>query len=270
MRLAATLALASLCAVSSNCYADALELPSSSDQQTKPGAGDSLTLGAGLAYVPEYTGGKKSRVVPLPYLERTFDNGAFLSTMRGVGFQTSVSGVGLSAALTYGGARADHKRNAFDGSDALKGMGDIQGAARAVLAASYQVGTVGLSLSTTQNLAHRDHGATYSLGASMPLYTTASDQVGLSASTEYADKKHMQTYFGVTAAQSAASGYQAYTPKSGFTNVSMGVNWNHVLDKNWSVHTAAGFSHLTGDAADSPLTKRKTTPMLMTGIAYKF
>lgn len=270
MRLAVTLALASLCAVSSNCYADALELPSSSNPQTTPGAGDSLTLGGGVAYVPEYAGSKKSRVVPLPYIERTFDNGAFLSTMRGIGFQTSVSGVGLSAALSYGGARADHKRNNFDGSDALKGMGDIQGSARVVLAASYQVGTVGLSLSTTQNLAHREHGATYSLGASMPLYTTASDQVGLSASTEYGDKKHMQTYFGVTDAQSATSGYKAYTAKSGFANVSMGVNWNHVLDKNWSVHTAAGLTHLTGDAADSPLTKRKTTPMLMTGIAYKF
>lgn len=269
MRLAITLAIASLCAISANSYADALDLPSS-NPKTAPAAGDSLTLGAGLAYVPEYTGAKKSRVVPVPYLERTYDNGIFLSTMRGIGYQTDVSGVNLSAALSYGGARADHKRNVFDGSDALKGMGDIQGAAQVVLGASYQLGTVGLSLGTTQNLAHREHGATYTLGASTQLYTTASDQVGLSLSTEYADKKHMQTYFGVTAAQSAASGYKAYTAKGGFSNVTAGVNWNHVLDKNWSVHTALGVSHLTGDAADSPLTKRKTSPVLMTGVAYKF
>lgn len=270
MRLAVTLALATLCAVSSNSYADALELQSSSAPKAAPETGDSMTLGAGIAYAPEYAGAKKSRVVPLPYFERTFSNGAFISTMRGLGYQTEVANVGLSAALSYGGARADHKRNAFDGSDALKGMGDISGSAQVALSASYQVGTVGLSLGTTQNLAHREHGATYSLGASMPVYTTASDQVGMSVSTQYADKKHMQTYFGVTAVQSAASGYKAYTAKGGFANVTAGVNWNHVLDKNWSVHTMLGVSHLTGDAADSPLTKRKTTPMLMTGIGYKF
>ncbi|MQA38968.1 MipA/OmpV family protein [Rugamonas aquatica] len=269
MRLAITFAIASLCAISGNSYADALDLPST-NPKTAPAAGDSMTLGAGLAYVPEYTGSKKSRVVPLPYFERTYDNGIFLSTMRGIGYQSNVSGVNLSAALSYGGARADHKRNVFDGSDALKGMGDIQGAAQVVLNASYQLGTVGLSLGTTQNLAHREHGATYTLGASTQLYTTASDQIGLSLSTEYADKKHMQTYFGVTAAQSAASGYKAYTAKGGFSNVTAGVNWNHVLDKNWSVHTALGVSHLSGDAADSPLTKRKTSPVLMTGVAYKF
>ncbi|RFP16114.1 MULTISPECIES: MipA/OmpV family protein [unclassified Duganella] len=270
MRLAITLALASLCAFSGNSHADALDLPSSSGPQTAPAAGDSLTVGGGIAYVPEYAGSKKSRVVPLPYIERTFDNGFFLSTMRGAGFQTSVSGVGLSAALSYGGARADHKRNIFDGSDALKGMGDIQGAAQAVLGASYQFGTVGVSLSTTQNLAHREHGATYTLGAATQLYTTASDQVGLSVSTEYADKKHMQTYFGVTAAQSAASGYKAYNARGGIANVTTSVSWNHVLDKNWSVHTVLGITQLASDAADSPLTKRKTTPMLMTGVAYKF
>jgi outer membrane protein len=49
------------------------------------------------------------------------------------------------------------------------------------------------------------------------------------------------------------------------------VSWNHVIDKTWSVHSAVGFTHLlSGDAADSPLTKRKTTPMIMTGFSYKF
>jgi outer membrane scaffolding protein for murein synthesis (MipA/OmpV family) len=270
MRLVITLALASLCAVTGNSYADALDLPSSSSPQTTPGKGDSMSLGLGVAYVPEYAGSDKSRVVPLPIFERTFDNGAFISTTRGVGFQTQVEGIGLSAALTYGGGRADHKKNAFYGSDALKGMGDIDGAVQAVLGASYQVGSVGLSLSTTQNLAHREHGATYTFGGSVPLYTTASDQVGLGLSAVYGDDKHMQTYYGVTAAQASRTAFKAYTAKAGFENVTAAVSWNHVIDKNWSAHSAVGFTRLSGDAADSPLTKRKTTPMLMTGFSYKF
>lgn len=269
MRLALTISLLSLCVFTGKSYADALDIPSSAEPKTAPASGDSLVVGAGVAYVPEYAGADKNRVVAMPFLERTFDNGAFISTMRGAGFQTTVEGVNLSAALTYGGGRKDHKTT-FSGSNALKGMGDIDGSVQAVLGVSYKLGDVGLSLSTTQNLGHRDNGATYALGAGMPLYTSASDQIGFKASAVYGDNKHAQTYFGVTALQSANSGYKPYTAKAGFESVSAGVSWNHVIDKTWSVQTAVGVSRLLSDAADSPLTKRKTTPVLMTGISYKF
>jgi outer membrane scaffolding protein for murein synthesis (MipA/OmpV family) len=43
-----------------------------------------------------------------------------------------------------------------------------------------------------------------------------------------------------------------------------------VIDKNWTVHSVIGVSRLASDAADSPLTYRKTTPMLMTAFNYSF
>ncbi|SHN33165.1 Outer membrane scaffolding protein for murein synthesis, MipA/OmpV family [Duganella sacchari] len=261
MRHAITLTLLSLCAFGGKAFA-AGPMPAA--------AGDSFSAGAGLAYVPEYAGADKSRVIPLPFIERTFANGVFLSTMRGIGYQTQLGDFNLSGALSYDGGREDHKENYFSGSDALKGMGKIQGTAQAVLSVGYNIGTVGLSLSTKQNLSHREYGYTFALGASTALYTTASDQIGLSVSAEYGDKKHNQTYFGVTTTQSAASGYRAYTAKAGFNNLTAGLNWNHVINSSWSVYSAAGVTRLTSDAADSPLTKRKTTPMLMTGLIYKF
>jgi len=269
MRLALTISLLSLCAFAGKSQADALDLPASGEAKTTPAAGDSLMLGAGVAYVPEYAGADKRRVIALPFLERTFDNGAFLSTVRGAGYQTTVEGFNLSAALSYGGGRKDH-RSSFSGSDALRGMGDIDGGVQAILGVSYKLGDVGLSLSTTQSLGHRDNGATYTLGASLPLYSSASDQVGLGASAVYGDDKHARTYFGVTAAQSASSGYRVYGAKGGLETVGASVTWTHVIDKNWSVRCAAGVSRLLNDAGDSPLTARKTTPTLMTGFAYKF
>jgi outer membrane protein len=254
MRPAITLTILALCAFHGKGYA----------------AEDSFSAGAGVAYVPEYAGADKSRLVPLPFLERTWSNGAFISTRRGAGWGTTVEGVSLSAALSYDGGREDHKKNFFSGSDALRGMGKIEGAAQAVLSAGYQLGDVGLSLSTRQNLGHREYGASYSLGASMALYSSASDQVGLGVAAQYGDSRHMQTWFGVSAAQSARSGYRQYQPKAGLEQVTAGLNWSHVIDANWTVLTAAGVTRLTGDAADSPLTKRKTTPMLVTGLNYKF
>jgi len=261
MRHALTLSLLSLCALSGNSFAE--------DAKPAP-AGDSFTAGIGLAYVPEYAGAEKRRVVPLPLLERTYANGVFLSTHRGIGYQTKAGDFSLSAALTYDGGRKDHKENYFSGSDALKGMGEIDGSAQAVLSVGYQLGTVGLGFSTKQNIGHREYGNTYALSASMPLYSDNTDQLSIGASASYGDNKHMQTYYGVTATQSLNSGYRQYRAKAGFENVSVGVNWNHVLDANWSVNSGLGVNRLTSDAADSPLTKRKTTPMVMTALIYKF
>jgi outer membrane scaffolding protein for murein synthesis (MipA/OmpV family) len=261
MRYALPLTLIVLCAFSSKSFAA---------DATPAAVGDSLSAGVGLAYVPEYAGSDQRRVVLLPFLERTYSNGVFLSTQRGIGYQTSIGDFSVSAALGYDGGRDDHKKNFSSGSDALKGMGDIDGSAQAVLSVGYKLGSAGLSLTTRQNIGHRAYGATYTFGASMPLYTSATDQIGFGASAVYGDNQHMQTYFGVTAAQSAASGYRAYNAKGGFEHVTAGVNWNHVLDANWSVRSGVGLTRLTSDAADSPLTKRKTTPMLMTALIYRF
>lgn len=258
LKLQSTLVLASLCALCGNSLA------------ADAAGEDSLMVGLGAAWVPAYAGSDESRVVPVPFLERNYANGFFISTRRGLGYQTNVGPVNLSGALAYGGARDERKRTFASGSDDLRGMGDIDGGLQAVLTASYQLGKVGLSVGTTQAVGKRENGSTYTLGASMPLYSGTNDQVGLGVSAVYGDDKHMQTYFGVSAAQSLRSGYRSYQAKAGFETVGAAVSWDHVIDKNWSTHTAVGFTRLTGDAADSPLTMRQTTPMVMTGFSYKF
>ena len=66
----------------------------------------------------------------------------------------------------------------------VAGVGDqgVDGGALALLTATYQVGTIGLSLSTAQALSRRDNGSTYTIGASTPFYTSASDQLSFNAS----------------------------------------------------------------------------------------
>lgn len=268
MKLSA-LTLACLCAISASSHADPLNADRSAAASGATPR-DYTLVGAGLAYVPEYTGSDKSRVLPLPVFERSFSNGAFISTLRGIGIAHTLADVNLSAALSYGGTRPDHKRNIFSGSDQLRGMGDIDGAVQAVLNASYRFDAIGVSLGTTQNLNRRDHGATYTLGSSLQLHATPTDQISLGLSADYGDRKYVQTYFGVTPEQSQRSGYRRYSAKAGFTNIGATLTWNHVIDAHWSVLGVAGLKQLTGDAADSPLTKRSTSPMLLTSLIYKF
>ncbi len=268
MKLAA-ITLACLCAVCASSHAD----PLNAERSATVASGSPLDytlVGAGLGYVPEYAGSDKGRVLPLPVFERSFSNGAFISSLRGIGIAHTLADVNVSAALSYGGTRIDHKRNIFSGSDQLRGMGDIDGAVQAVLNASYRFDAIGVSLGTTQNLNRREHGATYTLGSSLQLHASPTDQLSLGLSADYGDRKYVQTYFGVTPEQSQRSGYRRYSAKAGFTNLGATLTWNHVIDSHWSVLGVAGVKHLTGDAADSPLTKRSTSPMLLTSLIYKF
>jgi MipA family protein len=228
-------------------------------------------VGAGLAYVPEYSGSDKNRLTPALYAEYNWGNGFFASTMRGIGYAYSIDSIELSAALGYAGGRSDRDRNGVrPGSDDLKGMGDIKNSAIANLGASTRLGEFNVGINAQLALTNRDNGNTYSLHASHPLYKSASDQVGLSMGAVYGDSKHAQTWYGVTAAQKARSGFAAYKAEAGFEKVSLAASWNHVIDKRWSVRSVGGVNMLVGDAADSPLTKKKTAPFVATTVNYSF
>ncbi|MEO7494075.1 MAG: MipA/OmpV family protein [Massilia sp.] len=227
------------------------------------------TVSAGVAVLPEYMGAEKRRVLPVLLVDYQNKNGFFISSLRGLGYRDKVDGVDWSAAVAWTGYREDHRRTIF-GSDALKGMGRIDGGLTAKLGAGYHLGPVELAVDTELAISNRERGNNVGLSASVPLMTDKSDTVALSTAIKYADRKQMQTYYGVTAAQSARSGYAAYTPKAGVSEVSVGGNWTHVIDAKWSVRSVAGVTRLGGDAASSPLTKHRNNPFLASTVNYSF
>lgn len=231
----------------------------------------STVVGAGFIYGPEYIGAKKSRFAPALFAEYHNKNG-FFAGGQGIGFEKKVDDFTLSAALGYRPGRQDSSNSyTLFSSDDLKGMGDIPGTATANFRVSTLLGgAVNASFGANLALNHRDNGNIYNFGLSAPIYQAATDKVELGGNLSYSDGKYNQTYFGVTATQSANSGYKVYNPKAGFSQASATVAWTHVIDKNWSVRSAAGLSQVMGDAADSPLTKKKTNPILMTTVNYSF
>jgi outer membrane protein len=244
-----------------------LALAATTDAQA---AEPTAVVGAGVAYVPKYDGASDKRVSPVLFGEYNFGNGAFISTMRGIGYGTNIDGIELSAALGVRGARYETSRSGRSGSDALKGMGDIDATTTANLSASTRIGEFGIGMGMQFALGKREYGNTYAFHASHPLYKSGSDSVELSAGAVYGDRKHAQTYYGVTAAQSLRSGYKATKAGAGFEQVSLSAAWTHTIDKHWSVRSVVGLTSLVGDAADSPLTRKKTTPVFISTVNYAF
>lgn len=82
--------------------------------------------------------------------------------------------------------------------------------------------------------------------------------------------QYMQTYYGVTAEQSATSGYRVYTPSLGLRDVNLYTSIKYEVNDSWVLTGGPGITRLVGPAARSPLTQRKLTWTLSGGAAYRF
>ena len=98
------------------------------------------------------------------------------------------------------------------GSDYLRGMGDIKGSALVVPWLGYKVTDwLNLQLQAEVPVSERDNGEALHFGISSPLFTSPNNAVTLSLTGSWGSSKYMQTYYGVNASQSAASGFADMT-----------------------------------------------------------
>ena len=74
-------------------------------------------------------------------------------------------------------------------------------------------------------------------------------------SATWADGDYMESYFGVSPAQSSASGHSRYKPKAGLKSVDLEAGVIYPFAGNWAVNAQVGYSRLSGDAADSPIVR---------------
>ena len=89
----------------------------------------------------------------------------------------------------------------------------------------------------------------------------------------FASAKYMNTYFGVTPAESLASGLAAYRPGGGFRGAGLGGTATWDIDRNWFVRADATWTRLSDDAAASPIVRAAGSRDQFTvglGAAYRF
>ena len=233
-----------------------------------------VVVQGGVAVTTRYPGSDERLVSPLLGLEYAHASGFFASTQRGLGYAGSTGGLSYSAALGYRGKREEKETSRLgggSGSKHLRGMGEVKGSATANLTLGYAVTDwLELQVATEQPITTRTNGALYSLGAAATVLSDGRNTVVLSVSASAADRKYMQTYHGVTAAQSARSGYAVFTPKAGAHMAEGGVSWQRKLSSDWSITGMVGAQRLLGDARKSPLTRRATAPVGAVYVSYSY
>ena len=236
--------------------------------------GNVLTLGGGVDVAPRYSGSDKSRVTAAQVVDYAMANGFFISTTRGLGYGNRVGNLDYSAALSYRAGRKDRDVSSdsiASGSDYLRGMGDIKGSAVVVPGLGYRITDwLNVQLQADVPVSERDNGEAVHFGIASPLYTSPENSVTLALTGSWGSSKYMQTYYGVSAAQSAASGFARHDVGSGIYAYSLNLDWTHKLTSRWSLLAAAGVTQLTGEAGDSPIVQRKTSPVGSLKVTYSF
>ena len=234
--------------------------------------GNVLTLGGGVDVAPRYSGSDKSRVTAAQVVDYAMENGFFISTTSGLGYGNRVGNLDYSAALSYRAGRKDRDVSSdsiASGSDYLRGMGDVKGSAVVVPGLGYRITDwLNVQLQAEVPVSERDNGEAVHFGIASPLYTSPENSVTLALTGSWGSSKYMQTYYGVSAAQSAASGFARNDAGSGIYAYSLNLDWTHKLTSRWSLLAAAGVTQLTGEAGDSPIVQRKTSPVGRLKVTY--
>ena len=128
-----------------------------------------------------------------------------------------------------------------------------------------------LMVAARQSLSERGaKGAQVDMTVEVPWSVSDRLTLRVAVAATWADRDHMQTYFGVTAAQAQATSFSVYTPKSGCRKVEAHVGAEYALAPSWKLQTDIGFAQLGDVAAASPLVGRRNSASAALAVAYGF
>ena len=223
---------------------------------------------AGVAFIAGtgYPGANERRNLVLPLLDYQWTNGWFAGTSNGVGYE-----FGKRLDMQYGLRLTFDRGRDADRSTVLRGMGDIDIKPEAGAFFNYFVSPqVFLTSSLRYGAGNNGRGMVVDLGAGYATQLAAQWRMAVGAAVTLANADYMQSYFGVTAAQSVASGHPVYTPGAGVRDVRANLSVNYFLTRQVTFTTALSISTLQGSATDSPLTRKSTSPTGVFVIGYAF
>ncbi len=229
---------------------------------------------------PEYSGSdhRGSKITPalfLRYGRFTVTNTGGLvprnadDVVRGVGLDL-LRGSALRANVSL---RYDPGRGEGGASGALLGMGEIKPTVRARVSATYRLTPAWrLGASFNADLLGKGGGHHGDLSLNWDHSFTPVTSLTLGGSLSFAGDHYMQSYYGVTPQQStnSAAQYRVYRPQGGARDLALLANLRHDIGHKWTLLAGTSATRLLGNAADSPLTRRRDGWSANAGFARRF
>jgi outer membrane scaffolding protein for murein synthesis (MipA/OmpV family) len=227
---------------------------------------DGGTVGAAIFITDEYQGSEKRRTLVLPVIDYQWANGWFAGVTNGIGVNFSGS-----PQNQYGLRLTVDKGRKQDRASSLRGMGDVDAAAEggAFFNHALSEGFV-LNSSVRVGAGDRHKGLVVDLGVGYSTEIAPRWYLSTGAGATFVNTHYMRSFFGVTGAQSVASGYAVYSPGSGARDLRANLALTYSISPKTSVTAAVSASSLVGEAKASPLTQKRTSEAGVVAIRYAF
>jgi outer membrane scaffolding protein for murein synthesis (MipA/OmpV family) len=225
-------------------------------------------VGLGAEVAPLYSGAHAYRVQGGPVIDIRYRDIAFVSTGDGVGYNIwRGDHYQVGVAMGY-----DLGRNEQQDLNNLRGLGDIGAAPVAKLYGSWVIAKkfpLILRIAARQFIGGAQ-GAVGDVGAYMPLPGSSRTFVMFAGpSISFATHHYLQTLYGVTAEQAAASGHPPYEiAHAGTSSAGVGFSATKFLTSHWLLNMDAAISQIRGSAAESPLVEERTQRVLALSLNY--
>lgn len=223
-----------------------------------------IELGIGAMVAPRFSSSESYLVSPVPILSV----GRFY--LPGLG--QVVDGRRKSGVFFFPSFGFVGERSSDDARD-LTGTKDVDWALELGFGAGYRAEHFRVFGELRQGI-NGHTGQVGQLGLDGIIYPSERLEISVGPRAGFATDEYVDTYFGVTASEAAASGgrLSAYDPSGGFTSVGVAGRMSYDWTDRTRLHLMGGYDRLVGDAADSPITAQgsKNQFRIGAGVSYKF
>jgi outer membrane protein len=205
-------------------------------------------VGAGGRYEPEYEGSDEYALSPLPIIGFGYLRIPGLFELGSTGPEEG--GFDISPSFNVVGERTSKD------FDALQGLDDVD--------ATYEVGVkLGYEWDFAEVYGEARYafggadGVVGEVGANAIYRPTPEIELKAGPFATFASAGYTETYFGVTGAEAAKTGFrlEEYDPKGGVKSVGVSAAARYEFRPDWFLNADASYSQLVGDAGDSPIVK---------------
>lgn len=229
-----------------------------------------IEVGAVGAVMPAFEGSKSYVVRGMPFAYPTFSgpDGDSKFQIRGLDDLryrlVSLSGfeIGPLAGWRFGRQQDDAAH--------LAGLGDVDGGFVVGAYAAYRLGSLMPYVTYHHQVTGDDTGGILRFGVETRHRLNHWLTLTANGGATYASSQYMDSFFGVTAAQSAASGLAAFGADAGIKDAFLSLTADVRIDDQWGLKVFGRYSRLVGDAASSPITETENQFLAGAAVTYRF
>lgn len=222
---------------------------------------DHIVLGVGVAATPAYQGSEDLRVIPIPAID--IKEGWFIANLRnGIGIMpisTDTFEIGGSVVFVQG----------YRHKDVPAGIDKLSDGVGARLFTNIRASGVVATFGVVKIVSGGTKGMVADASISYPVHVSSRFTLTPTIGTTWADRKYNDRYFGITPAESLASGLPQFTAGAGFKDVSGLLTASYRLTDRISLSATGGVTSLIGNVKDSPFVEKKTQPSGILTLTYR-